>query len=115
MHIATILLTREDKYVNAKGELPTRPAHDKPLLKALCKDGMVTAAGFDMLPPSIRKVVHRSSQGHYSVGVTIKEIDSCNLLIISRSDDIFVGGKKFRFDNFAPIVIDSMIEIWARV
>ena len=107
--IATILLTRENQYLRGDGSLPMRSYYDKKLLRAICSGNEVSQAGYQLLPPSIK--VH-TDIGEPEVGITIPEIDSADLLIISRSNDSFKGGKVFRLDNFIPIVIDSMIEIW---
>ena len=110
MIVSTILLTREDVYVGSKGELPHgRPDFDKELLTTLCKGQVVSLSAYEMLPPSIRRIVDVTDQIEPTIGITIPEINGLtDLLIVVRASG-HTKGAKFRFDNFEPIVIQRVI------
>ena len=116
MITSTILLTSDNFYVNENGELPSRPPHDKQLLATLCKDQSVSQKAYDMLPPSIREVV-KVTELEPTIGITIPEIDALtDLLIVSRSNELIVRGKKFDLErSFKLLIKDRKIELWGRV
>ena len=112
--IATLLLTKDNVYVSEDGKLPVRPKFDKDLLTGLAKGLVVSKAGYDMLPSSIKSEVF-CDQRESTFPVTIKEIDGLtDLLIVSRSDEYIVEGKEFRLDNFTLLVKQPSIEIYKR-
>lgn len=115
MKVGTILLTKDNKYVDTEGNLPKRPKHDKELLTSILETcGVVSSIGYDMLPPSIQK--HVVVTGDYAntdyAPVTIKELNKAELLIVSRSSEEFENGKVFRLDNFKCLVKDRKVELW---
>ena len=110
--VGTILLTRNNYYVDQSGDLPVRPKHDKMLLTEICARKTVSNAGYELLPPSIQKLCMVSDNPQ--VPITIQELSQCDILIISRSPKEFIGGKIFRLDNFNCIVKDRKIEIWSK-
>ena len=117
MIISTILLSSDNFYVNENGELPKpRPPHDKQLLATLCKGQSVSQKAYDMLPPSIREVV-KVTELEPTIGITIPEINALtDLLIVSRSNELIVRGKKFDLErSFKLLVKDRKIELWERV
>ena len=114
MIASTLLLSADNYYVDANGNLPHRPEFDKKLLAALCKDQYVSLDGYKMLPPSIRDTAQLAKQ-EPTVGITIPEIDGLtDLLIVVRSFIPLGRGKKFRLDKFERIVQLSSLEIWRR-
>mgnify|MGYP006883055741 CR=1 FL=1 len=115
MIVSTILLTRDNHYVDDNGNLPDRPTFDKPLLTGLCKNQEVSQDAYDMLPPSIRQIVRGVTEEEPTIGITIPEIDGLtDLLIVSRSNGTIYSGKKFRFNNFKLLANDMSLEIWKR-
>lgn len=114
MIVGTILLSKNNRYIGATGLLPKRPKFDKKLLtELLAYNGEVSNAGYNLLPLSIKaRVVVRS---HYNVPITIKELNNCDLLIVSRSKERIKGGKKFRFKNFKNLVKTKKVEIWISI
>jgi len=115
--IATILLTKDDQYL-VKGRLPRRPDYDKELLTGLAVGMIVSKAGFDMLPNSIKREVHcpvgMSKEPNFPI--TIKEIDGlADILLVVRSLEISGSDSKvFRFDNFELLLKQREIELWKR-
>jgi len=118
MKVGTILLTRSNKYVDDRGNLPKRPKHDKTLLEGVLEtEGTVSSVGYDMLPPSIQRhvvVIGDDTNTDYAP-VTIKELDKAEMLIVSRSPEDFDIGKEFRLDNFRCLVKDRKVEVWIRI
>jgi len=116
MVVSTILLTSDNFYINEDGSLPMRPDFDKTLLTALAKNNIVSNEGYNMLPPSIKSVVKTSNeQQEPEFPITIREINAfTDLLIIVRSNELIIGGKQFRLDNFELLVKDRKIELWRR-
>ena len=114
MIVGTILLTHKNQYVKDDGSLPSRPDFDKALLSRLATNKLVSLAGYSLLPPSIKKVVKCSNSLKFSMPITIKELALSDLLIISRSPEVFEGGKVFRLTNFTCLAKDTQIEIWIR-
>ena len=110
MTIGTILLSQDDKYVNADGTLPFRPAFDKQFLTDLLFSTSVSREGYHMLPPSIQKNCYRSSSP--DVAITIRELGRAHLLIVIRSPVAAARGKVFRLDDFTCILKDSKLELW---
>lgn len=113
MIVGTILLTKNNMYCNADGDLPKRPRHDKELLAGIIAGGRVSNAGYDMLPFSLQKLVTVDTIVP-NTPITIKEIAKCNLLIVSRSQEEIERGRQFRLDNFKLLVKDRKVELWIR-
>ena len=111
--IGSLLLTTSDEYLTAKGRLPDRPALDKLLLTELCRNKIVSKRGYEMLPPSIRRVCKVGKK--YDMPITIKEIAKCELLIISRSPMSTTGlGLQFKLHKFKLIIKDTKCELWMK-
>lgn len=111
MIVSTILLSLDDEYVDKDGNLPTRPAFDKSMLRELCKGKAISSAAEAILPTSIKNVIG----GMEFIPITIKEIDAyAELLIVIRSKSQSLGGKVFRFTNFKMLAKSEEIEIWIR-
>ena len=111
--VGTILLDKDNHYVDNCGGLPKRPPFDKELLSAVCKGQTISYEGFDLLPPSITNIMSRANDD-YSVPITIRELVEADVFIVVRSVQPCNGGKKFRFDNFKQIGygnIDIFIKI----
>ena len=98
MVVGTILLDINNKYVDDKGDLPVRPVYDKELLAKIIKGKKVSSEGYDMLPPSLRKLVDLSS--YEWCPITIPELAEADVLIVVRSPIAMSKGKVFRLDNF---------------
>jgi len=114
MKVALILLTPNNVYVSDDGKLPKRPAFDKALLASVVSGEKVSPLGFDTLPPSMQEVIAQGpSQGGNTFPITIPEIDTAKLLIISRSNEE-MEGKVFRMDNFKRLVKQDQLELWIR-
>ncbi len=113
--IGTILLSKDNKYIDKDGKLPVRPAYDKDMLRAFVKGNSVSAAGYEMLPPSIRGLVGMTgaSDGR-TMPITILELAACDLLLVNRAEEELDGGKVFRLDNFKCIVEEKQIELWIK-
>ena len=111
---ATILLDEKDHYVYDDGNLPIRPDFDKELLKDIYKNETVTEKGYNMLPPSIQKIVD-ITQDEPTAPVTVPEINAlADILLVIRGKHRCRSGKVFRFDNFTPILKEGNIEIFRR-
>lgn len=118
MFCGTILLTKDNYYVGTSSDklaehLPHRPKHDKLLLSEMCKGQVVSDDAYNMLPLSIQKLITVGENP--TIPITIQELANCQLLIVSRSIEEFLTGKKFRLDNFKLIVKDRKIEIWSKI
>ena len=117
--LGTLLLTDNDFYVDENSNIPSRKGveFDKELLKLVCTEQFVSDKAFNMLPPSIRNVVHLAEVdfNEPTVAITIKEIAKCDILIVTRSRETIVRGRQFRFDNFSLVVKQRDIEIWRRI
>lgn len=111
MKVGTILLTIDNKYIDEDGNLPIRPEFDKELLTTLVKGRSVSLAGFNMLPPSIRREINPRAN---EVAITIKELAECDLLIVSRSPGTCKLGKIFRLDKFKQFGSGNP-EIWFKI
>ncbi len=117
MIVSTILLTDDNYYVDSNNELPSRNGveFDKELLISTLKGKVVSYAGYKMLPPSIKDLITPSDLIEPEAAITVPEIDGLSdLLIVTRSREIIVSGKQFRFDRFERIVKQKDIEIWRR-
>jgi len=112
--IGTILLSKDNKYIDKDGNLPSRPDYDKEMLKALVKGHSVSAKGYNMLPPSIRAVCSDYND-NYTMPITIRELAEADILLVNRSSEILEGGKEFRLDNFKCIKEENQIELWIKV
>lgn len=137
--ISTILLSKNDCYIDEYGNLPSRESvpYDKELLEAFCTNQIVSEKGYRTLPPSISKKVKVSTIRANSttntgdiidgsdrpdkvnlpitIGITISEISELSdVLVVSRSNEILKNGKKFRLDSFKLITKQGQIEIWAK-
>ncbi len=117
MIVSTILLSKDDYYVDSEGNLPSRGCveFDKNLLKALVSGKSVSYKSIKMLPPSIAEVAKVTAE-EPEVGITIREIDALSdLLIVTRSCADISEGKTFNLNkSFKPLVKDTKIEIWIR-
>ena len=113
--VGTILLTADRQYIIDEGRLPVRPAHDKELLTTLAKGNTVSQKGYDMLPPSIQKLV-TVTKGQPSFPVTIKETDALSdLLIVSHSYEVSPVGKEFDLDrSFELLTVGKKTSLWRR-
>jgi len=112
--VGTILLTKNNYYTTGtSGNLPQRPKHDKLLLSEMCKNQIVSDKAYEMLPLSIQKFITVGENP--TIPITIRELAQCQLLIVSRSSEEFICGKKFRLDGFKQIVKDRKIEIWSKI
>ena len=131
--ISTILLSKNDCYIDEYGNLPSRESvpYDKELLEAFCTNQIVSEKGYKTLPPSISKKVKVSTNSTadiidgsdgpdkvnlpITIGITISEISELSdVLVVSRSNEILKNGKKFRLDSFKLITKQGQIEIWAK-
>lgn len=112
MRVGTILLTKDNCYINDFGDLPTRPKHDKYLLSEVCKGQVVSEEAYSLLPLSVQKICMVGAIP--TVPITIKELSQCDILIVSRSAEDCLLGKTFRLDNFNLVVKDRKIEIWSK-
>ena len=108
--IGTILLSKDNKYIDKDGKLPKRPIYDKDMLRAVVKGGIVSSNGYSMLPPSIKSTCTQAD--NYTMPITISELAKCDMLLVNRSDTNLEGGKIFRLDNFKCIVQEKQIELW---
>jgi len=114
MRVALILLTPNNVYVSNDGKLPKRPEFDKSLLASVIDGELVSPLGYSMLPPSMQKVTKPGpSRGGGTFPITIPEIDTAKMLIVSRSNNE-MEGKVFRMDNFKILVKQDQLEIWIR-
>ena len=115
MIVSTIILTKDNFYVNSEGKLPARPDFDKELLSNIVTGQRVSDKAYEMLPRSMKKVVKFSMGMEPTVGITIKEIDGLtDLLIVVHSNEIITRGKQFRMDNFKLLVKDRKVSIYKR-
>lgn len=115
MIVSSILLTKDDKYIDSRGKLPERPYFDKDLLTFLCMGKSVSKLGYNTLPHSI-KVLTNVTEGEPEIGITIPEINGLtDLLIVVRSPESCNGGKEFDLHrSFKNIMKDESIELWIR-
>ena len=115
MIVGTILLTADRQYVIDEGRLPARGNWDKELLTTLAKGNAVSKEGYEMLPPSIRDLVHITG-GQPTFPVTISEIDALSdILIVSHSYEISTIGKVFNLDrSFKLLTSGKKTSIWIR-
>jgi len=109
-----ILLSKDDKYLDGFGNLPARPQWDKDLLTELVRLNTITEAGYNLLPPSIRKVAHIAHM-EPQLAITIEELNALpDILMVVRSQNVLPGGKTFRLTNYEPIFIEQRFEMWRR-
>lgn len=114
MVVGTILLDPENRYLDeAEGSLPSRPSWDKHLLASVCKKGTVSVSGAYLLPNSILEDTMLVTSNH-TVATTIPEIAEADILIVTRSEFLCSGNKKFRFDNFKQFGSGNP-EIWIKL
>ncbi len=112
--ISTILLDKNNYYIDDRGQLPERPIFDKKLLFAFCYGQYVSQEGYKLLPPSIKNHVYIDNN-NITIAITIKEIaELSNVLIVIRSNKDIIKGKKFRFNNFYNLIKQNNIEIWVK-
>jgi len=114
MVVGTILLTKSNKYVDALGNLPKRPKHDKELLAGMLEGKYVSREGYDLLPPSLQMLCWVNKGKLPECPITIRELAMADMLVISRSQEDFEGGKEFRLDSFRLLVKDRKVEIWVK-
>jgi len=69
------------------------------------------------LPPSLKMLLMGSGavSNKGDLALSPDKIDEqAHLLIISRSSEYGIGGKKFRFDKFKRLVCMQSLELWVR-
>ena len=111
--IGTILLDKQDKYVDDFGNLPEREHFDKDFLLNMLKGTNVSQEGYNILPKSMRDVVSITQDEPFPV--TIPEINYLSdLLLVVRSKTLLSNGKVFRLDNFRKLTTQGSIELWVR-
>jgi len=115
MIVGTILLTKSNKYVDDEGKLPKRPKFDKELLAGILAGRPVSEEGYKLLPQSLQALCYTSIAPQMRVPITIRELAKSELLIVSRSQEDFEGGKEFRLNNFKCLVKDRKVEIWITI
>jgi len=109
-----ILLSQDNCYLDAFGNLPRRPRWDKKLLTELVKVNTITKNGYDLLPDSIKKVA-RITHGEPQLALTIQELNALpDILMVVRSRYCNPDGKVFRMDNYEAIFKEERFEIWKR-
>ncbi len=112
MRVGILLLTQDNQYVDAAGNLPQRPKFDKQLLKRLIK-GQKVAASFNtinLMPEwNIQWAVNDYD---VNLGISTMSLYPPHLLIIVRSTETFTGGKVFRFDRWDLMVEQPNLELW---
>lgn len=114
MLIGTLLLDAENRYIDEfEGNLPTRPSWDKELLTRICNAGTISVLGALNLPASI---VENSTMvmTNYTVATAIREIAVADIIIVTRSEFLCSGNKKFRFDNYKQFGSGNP-EIWIKL
>jgi len=114
MKIGTILLTKSHKYVDDFGNLPVRPDFDKKFLANFIEGGLVSERAFNLLPPSLKKLVKIGSNSEINTAIKIKELAECDLLVVVKSPKEIKNGKTFRLNKFKLLIEDTKIEIWKR-
>lgn len=114
MVVGTILLSKTNEYLTHEGKLPLRPKHDKALLGGLIEGHRVSEDGYKLLPPSLQALCWVNTGNYAETPITIRELNECELLIVSRSTTDTVGGREFRLDNFKLLLKDRKIELWIR-
>ena len=116
MIVSTILLTKDNFYINDKGELPKRGSHDKNLLTELVRGQTISIKAAEMLPPSIKGLAQViSDKVEPTIGITIEEISALSdILIVSHSNELIIRGKQFRLDGFELLVKSKYIDIYKR-
>jgi len=116
MIVSTILLTKDNFYINENGDLPKRGLHDKHLLTELVRGQTISTKAAEMLPPSIKGLAQViSDKVEPTVGITIREIAGLSdILIVSHSTELIVRGSVFRLDNFELLVKDRKTSIYKR-
>jgi len=117
--INTIILSKDGKYIGDNNQLPSREniPYDKELLKAFCKNQIVSEKGINTLPPSIKKIVKKQSLNdeEITMAITIPEIEKySDVLLINRSSENLINGKVFRLDNFKCLTKQGYLEIWLK-
>ncbi len=114
MIFGTILLDTNDNYVGLNGKLPARPQYDKKLLHTLVEKNTISHQGYELLPNSM-KAIATLTHGEPTLPITIEEIDGLtDLLLVSRSYQPVVKGKRFRLDRFERIATSGRFEIYTR-
>ena len=116
MIVSTILLTKDNFYINENGDLPKRGSHDKRLLTELVRGQTISIKAAEMLPPSIKGLAQViSDKVEPTIGITIEEIAALSdILIVSHSTELIVRGKQFRLDGFELLVKDRKTSIYKR-
>ena len=115
MIIGTILLSQNDCFVDDRKNLPQgRPQWDKELLKTYVSLNTISREGYKLLPPSIQAVA-KVTRKEPELAITIQELDALpDILYVVRSSRMTHGGKKFRLDNYEPILKELRFEVWKR-
>lgn len=113
MKVGTILLSKNNKYLSASGLLPKRPKYDKQLLtELLAYNGKVSSCGYNLLPNSIKALVTIDNNNY--TPITIKELATCELLIVSKSKEKIKDGKTFRLKNFNRLIKTKKVDLWIK-
>ena len=114
MKVGTILLDPENRYIDeTMGSLPSRPSWDKSLLASVCKRGTVSVNGAYLLPNSILEDTMLVTSNH-TVATTIPEIAEADILIVTRSESLCTGNRKFRLDGFRQFGKGNP-EVWIKL
>lgn len=108
--IGTILLSKDNKYLDKDGKLPARPRRDKDILKVIASQGIISADGAAILPDSIIDAsVNRESK---FVPITIQELAEADILLVNRSCEYCMDSKsEFRLDNYERL---ESCEVWIK-
>ena len=118
MILGMLLLDQDDVYVRDDNTLPFRPDFDKELLIGLCKN-MIPAVSNNTsanLPKSVKDVLSKDDSKYPDIALSPDKIDQlADILIITRSQEVNIGGKRFRFEKFILILELNELEIWRRV
>jgi hypothetical protein len=102
--IGIVLLSLDDYYLSADGELPARPLFDKELLLALCKNANIGCSPNTekALPKSIRDVAStiNSTTWRPNVNLGIRTFRTAppDIMLVVRGNNWLNGGKSFDYD-----------------
>ena len=114
--IASLILTKDNMYVDSEGNLPSRSCvkFDKDLLKGMVKGLNVSKKGFATLPNSIKSEVFCDGR-EPTAAITIPEISALSdILLVVKSCEVFTSGKVFRLDNFELIYKSKDVDLYKR-
>ena len=115
--ISTIILTKDNMYLDSEGNLPSRScvSFDKDLLRGMVKGLNVSKKGFDTLPNSIKSEVFCDGR-EPTAAITIPEISALSdILLVVKSCEVFTSGKVFRLDGFERIYKSKDVNLYKRI